>query len=165
MTALLAIGFVVGTLLLIQQLNETPTRPLPTPAAVEEQPPPVEEPPVEEPPVEEPEPVEQVPELAKPEVPEVGPVERPVPRPTAEATAPVEPPAPQRGTVVVEGDVDGLVLIGEAGEFQPGAVPAGTYSAQARFGERSVSLPGVVVLGGGTTILRCDRTFGRCRVE
>ena len=155
LTALLAIGFVVGMLLLIQQMAESPAPPPPLaaePAPVEPPPPLVEAPAEVEPEVETEVETEVEPEVqVEPEV-EAEPVAAPV-------------KAPPRGTVVVEGEVDSLTLVGEAGTFSPGAVPAGTYAAQARFGDRSVSLPGVVVLAGGTTTLRCDRTFRRCRVE
>jgi serine/threonine protein kinase len=76
------------------------------------------------------------------------------------------PPATATGRVTVTGDPARINLHGKAGDFPPGQVPAGTYSATIDFvGGGASSLSSVQVVAGRTTVLECDVLFSRCKAR
>jgi eukaryotic-like serine/threonine-protein kinase len=66
------------------------------------------------------------------------------------------------GTIRVVG-ADQVRLVGEAGSFPPGAVPAGTYRIVASFGSTVVEGAGTATVGAGEVVsVRCDADFLVC---
>lgn len=97
----------------------------------------------------------------KPATPEVKPE---LAAPPTESVAP--PPAP-RGTVVVTGAVDELVLFSADGaRHRPGRLDAGHYEVAWRFGEGELVRAGVTVdvAEGQVVTLFCGASTGSCRV-
>jgi len=126
-------------------------------------------------PVSAPGPVDLAPEVS--DATEITPTPVPAPRrapastrapaveaPTVEAPT-VEVPtvvAPPMGHVVVEG-VTSLQLVGMAGTFSAGDVPAGTYAVYAAFDRDQLESAGEVTVGAGQTVtLVCRAAFKRC---
>ena len=115
---------------------------------------------------------------ADPEL-DAAPTRRSEPEPAAELSAPssapspppappvkTPSPAPAEAQVVVEGDASELFLLGEAGRFPAGAVPAGTYTVQARFEGRGLVEAGTVELAPGAQVtLTCDSGFALCKAQ
>jgi serine/threonine protein kinase len=95
----------------------------------------------------------------------------PTPRDAAPAPAPspdAQAPTPQAPTahVSIAGDASELFLVGAAGRFPPGDLPAGSYSVQARFDGRGLVEAGTVQVDPGARItLTCDSGFALCKVQ
>ncbi len=84
--------------------------------------------------------------------------------PDPEAESP-EASTPPPARVKVTG-ADKVVLVGSAGRFPPGELPAGRYSVKATFGDETVSNAGSFDIGPGERItLRCDPLFLMCRAD
>ncbi|MEZ4240277.1 MAG: protein kinase [Myxococcota bacterium] len=91
------------------------------------------------------------------------PVDRPPVKPTPTDRAP-EAPEAAHGRVSQSG-ADTVELVGEAGRFGVGVVPAGTYAVSARFGDDTVPAGEIEITAGERVSLRCDDRFKRCRKE
>jgi serine/threonine protein kinase len=89
----------------------------------------------------------------------------PSPQPSRRKTR-TKPPAPTTGTVSQAG-ADSIELVGAAGRFRTGSVPAGSYSVYAVFPGEAAPVPaGTIELkAGGRVELRCDARFKRCMSE
>lgn len=119
--------------------------------------PPAEAPPAEAPPVEEPTEI-----VAPPEAPVEA--EPPVEEEPVEEE-PAEQPAVEQGSVVFQGAVD-LKLVGAAGTFSRGMVPAGTYQVQVSFDGMTWNSSGsVTVQPGRQVVLVCKANLKRCIVR
>jgi hypothetical protein len=63
------------------------------------------------------------------------------------------------------GDAVGARLHGSGGDFSPGSVPAGSYSADVSFSNGAVVVVrSIVVESGKTTTIRCSAAFQNCKV-
>ncbi|RME25354.1 MAG: hypothetical protein D6798_09195 [Deltaproteobacteria bacterium] len=70
-------------------------------------------------------------------------------------------------SVAVEGDADAVFLVSDSRRYEvPGAVPAGTWHIEARFGDGAPIPQGSVRLGEGDhPVIACTAAEGRCRVR
>lgn len=67
------------------------------------------------------------------------------------------------GAVLVQGEVRGLQLKGEAGTFGPGKVPAGTYAISVSFDGEAFFDSGQVTISEGQRVrLVCRENLRRC---
>ncbi len=106
-----------------------------------------------------PRPATPAPVATAPAAPVVVPAPIAAPPPVAVAAAPVG-----RGTIHVTGDADKVSLVGAAGRFSPGDVPAGTYAVEAAFGGGALAPAGkVTVEGGGSVTIKCVSDFAKCK--
>ncbi len=93
---------------------------------------------------------------------------QPAPRTPSSPPAPRDEPPPQAeaapsGRVVVTGEARSVRLFGGGTSFGPGAVPAGTYSVKADFGDGALSAAGsVTVPANGVVTLSCRAGLKRC---
>ncbi|MEQ1508727.1 MAG: carboxypeptidase-like regulatory domain-containing protein, partial [Myxococcota bacterium] len=75
---------------------------------------------------------------------------------------PAPAPGIETGTVTQSG-AELIELVGDAGRFGVGMVPAGTYRVLARFsGGEPISAGEITVTAGQRIELRCDPRFKRC---
>ncbi|MCB9743768.1 MAG: serine/threonine protein kinase [Alphaproteobacteria bacterium] len=107
------------------------------------------------------------PKVAAPEAsPEEPAAPEPVAASPAPAPAPTAPTAPAGTFVTLTGDLNKVVLVGEAGRFSvPGRVPPGRYLVEADFHRWGLRAQDVVEVGGQAMALRCVDGFGACRPE
>ncbi len=90
------------------------------------------------------------------------------PLPPAMPPARPEPANPPRasGTLTVVGDAVKVRLVGEAGSFSAGAVPAGEYTIRTQFaGQKTASAGTVTVFAGEDVTISCNQEFQMCRVQ
>jgi len=78
--------------------------------------------------------------------------------------APPEPSLPPTGTVQLQGDTDGVLLVGEAGRLPPGALPLGDYSLVLPSPDGDIELGRVHVTPGAPIRVSCSFAFRRCQV-
>lgn len=164
--------------------EESPPEPAPAEAAPEPEVPAVEPPPVPGPerpraPAAQPSPaprertVTPAPAPAPPVEPAAAPEPTAEPEPTAQPARepepePAPPPAPAassagQGTVRQEGDASRIQLQSDSGSFPLGAVPAGTYTVSAWFGDGDAVPAGTITIAAGETVtLRCSSLMLRC---
>ena len=77
-----------------------------------------------------------------------------------------EATSPPTGKVVVVGDPATVRLVGEAGSFPPGQVPAGEYAIRAQFaGQGTVPAGTVTIRAGEKSTISCNAEFQMCRVQ
>ena len=71
------------------------------------------------------------------------------------------------GMFQLQGNATAVHLVGVAGTFAPGPVPAGTYTIQAAFGRETqmVTMSDFVVTEGRTYTVHCSATFMVCKVR
>lgn len=117
------------------------------------------------PPVPEPAPENLSPASATPSVGAPVAVTPVAPAVAAPAVAEVVVPS-DSGRVKVLGDASPVVLVGASGRVSPGVVPAGTYRVEATLADGGqLTLDGVSVRAGVTTVVRCYQQFRRCSAE
>jgi cytoskeletal protein RodZ len=88
------------------------------------------------------------------------------PKPAAPTARPTARPAPKPARITVKGDASELFLLGSAGRFSPGELPAGSYTVQARFEGRGLVEAGQVELSPGAQVtLTCDSGFALCKAQ
>ncbi len=108
-------------------------------------------------------PIEQAPTTAP------GPAPARLEEPAAQAIAPTPVPDPEpvaSGVVRVSGDAESIRLIGTAGSFGPGEVPAGSYSVRVTFaGVAPFEALAVDVAPGATLTVDCNSAFSMCGVQ
>jgi serine/threonine protein kinase len=83
------------------------------------------------------------------------------PKPSPPEPPPPDPAIAQSGRVGQQG-ADAIELIGDAGRFGVGMIPAGTYKVTARFGGATVPAGEITIAPGEQLVLRCDSRFQRC---
>jgi len=84
---------------------------------------------------------------------------------TPDPAVPPPPPAPRtgKGTVMVMGSASRVRLMGAAGTFGPGTVPAGSYTIQATFSGSDPRMAGTVEVDGGERlIVMCSAATQKC---
>jgi len=83
--------------------------------------------------------------------------------PRVKRRAPTRSPDPRRSRVLLAGGATAVRLSGRRGDFEVGAVPAGTYSIEADFGDGRWKNAGTVrVSEGEEAQLVCREALGRC---
>ncbi len=105
------------------------------------------------------------PKSAARKAPAPAPAPEPAPAPAPEAEAPA--PAVPKGVVSFSGDAVSVKLVGDAGTFGAGSVPAGRYSVLASFGEGQplTSVGTVSVAEGDAVSVVCRGAFLVCRPQ
>ena len=96
--------------------------------------------------------------------PAPAPVARPAPAPEP---APVPTPSVSMGTVAVTGDAAAVQLVGPAGSFGPGTVPAGNYTLMVSFsaGAPPTQQGPVTIREGSPVEITCKASFLLCKVR
>jgi serine/threonine protein kinase len=104
------------------------------------------------------------------EAPQEEQAQRPTAAPVASpwgARAEPTPEAPTTATVTLMGDASSVQLLGDAGSFAPGVIPAGHYRIQADFPglDAPVQAGTLDLTPGQAVLLRCSSGFDRCVPE
>lgn len=93
----------------------------------------------------------------------------PVPEPEPPKSVPesVPEPEPPRGSVLLAGGADSIVLVGPDGSHPPGRVPPGTYRIQAEFPTKGTAPnAGTVTVAANQTVrVSCSEAFKLCNSQ